>query len=250
MERAANPFAQGIVSAALDQSMNDWTDDIRKGRDGNICKWELTSSNETSVRVKRPSGAMSTVTFEKQGDGWKLIAYAADDADPAASAKVASAVAAAVPTSAPVAPASASIVDEEEEESAADPVAAERAGLESLIAFMKAVTARAKGTPKGPDREPWEMHDLRNYDPTNDPDKLAGRPGQYVVKASFKLLGASAEVEFFPTTKGAIDRGFVARAVAEGDYVYVNEKHKAVLRLPKDLAPAQAKEWETLFSSL
>ncbi len=129
----------------------------------------------------------------------------------------------------------------------ADPT---RLALQASVDFLKAMQ---------PKRKELAAVDVKALDENTDPNKLLGRPGQYLAKLVWRIegLGGSdddATVEFYPDLKGAQARAEYIRKVGEASpmflqYVYVNEKRAAVLRVPKALTPTQAKAWEELAQS-
>jgi len=124
--------------------------------------------------------------------------------------------------------------------------AAEKVALETAIAFMKAAVA---------DKARFPVKDSTNYTADTDPNKLLGRPGQYLVKMGWKLEGGDATIEVFRAPEDAQKRADYVRQIGANapmflQYVYVNAKRSAVLRLPKELTPAKAKDWQTMFEAL
>lgn len=124
--------------------------------------------------------------------------------------------------------------------------AAEKVALEVTIAFMKAAVA---------DKVRFPLKDAKTYTAEDDPNKLLGRPGQYLTKVGWKLDGGEATIEVFRTPEDAQKRAEYTRAIGSSSpmflqYVYVNPKRSAVLRLPKELTPAKAKDWQAMFEGL
>ncbi|HMJ15111.1 MAG TPA: hypothetical protein VK524_27040 [Polyangiaceae bacterium] len=152
-------------------------------------------------------------------------------------AEVASA--APVPT-ASIAPAAPSAAAPESDEQA------EKVALDTTIAFLKGANA---------DKARFRLKDIVQYDENTDPNKLLGRPGQYLVKMNWKAAGQDATLEVFRSAEDAKKRADYVDAIGKSSpmflqYVYLNEERRAVLRLPKELTPTQAKEWQTLFVEL
>lgn len=95
-----------------------------------------------------------------------------------------------------------------------------------------------------------------------DPNKLLGRPGQYTVKVSWKdtralagAQGGDATIEVYPDLDAAKKRAEYITEIGKASapllqYVYLNEKHRAVLRAPKDLTPDQAKGYQDWLNKL
>lgn len=126
------------------------------------------------------------------------------------------------------------------------PSAQKAAAIKSGIAFFKAIKAQ---------RSSLGVTDLKLLNEKTDPNELLGRPGQYVVKAVWKVQGEAATVEFFPTLEGARNRAEYIREIGQRvpmmlEYVFLNEKRRAVLRVPKKLTPTQAEAWATFTKEL
>ncbi len=142
---------------------------------------------------------------------------------------------AAVPAAASVAP-EAPLSDE----------AAEKMALDTTIAFMKTAVA---------DKQRFPMKDAKNYTADDDPNKLLGRPGQYLTKMAWTVSGGDATLEVFRNLDDAKKRADYVDQIGKSSpmflqYVYLNAKRSAVLRLPKDATPATAKDWQTMFEAL
>ncbi len=123
---------------------------------------------------------------------------------------------------------------------------AEKVALDTEIAFMKAAVA---------DKPRYPVKDAVTYTADTDPNKLLGRPGQYLVKMSWKLAGEDATIEVFRSGEDAQKRADYVEQIGKGtpmflQYVYVNPKRSAVLRLPKELTAARAKDWQAMFAAL
>ena len=88
----------------------------------------------------------------------------------------------------------------------------------------------------------------------SDPNKLLGRPGQYTVKLTWTDSRAPEEegrctIEVFPDDTAMRARAtYTATIAATGGifarYQYLKAERRALLRLPSDLTPAQAAEYE------
>lgn len=160
------------------------------------------------------------------------------DAAGSASAQVASSAPAVAASAAPSATA---------EVKAEDP---QRVALKASLDFLKAMQ---------PKRKELGAVDVKALDENTDPNKLLGRPGQYLAKLVWRIEGLGdsqddATIEFYPELAGAQARAEYIRKIGEASpmflqYVYVNEKRAAVLRVPKALTPTQAKAWENLAQS-
>lgn len=124
--------------------------------------------------------------------------------------------------------------------------AAEKVALDVTIAFMKAAVA---------DKARFPLKDAKTYTAEDDPNKLLGRPGQYLTKVGWKLDGGDATIEVFRNAEDAKTRADYVGQIAKSapmflQYIYVNPKRSAVLRLPKELTPAKAKDWQAMFEGL
>ena len=82
----AKALTKDQIDKVFDGAMDEWGDDIKKkGKDGDICKWEQIDSTDADVvRVKRVSGGKSRLKFA----GGKLVGFQSEDDvnPPAASA--------------------------------------------------------------------------------------------------------------------------------------------------------------------
>lgn len=157
------------------------------------------------------------------------------DSAPAAPS-TAPAVSAPVPVISAAAPAPAPLSDTE----------AEKVALDTEIAFMKAAVA---------DKKKFPVKDTTIFTAETDPNKLLGRPGQYLVKMSWKLEGEDATLEVFRAPDDAQKRADYTTQIGKSSpmflqYVYLNLKRSAVLRLPKEVTPASAKAWQAMFEAL
>lgn len=101
--------------------------------------------------------------------------------------------------------------------------------------------------------------DLIVYTAETDPNKLLGRPGQYIAKASWKDPRVStadpATIEVFPDAASLQARfayidGIFKSSPMLLQWMYRNEARLALLRLPKDLTPDQARAWDDWFKKL
>src|SRR6478735_5137938 len=128
-----------------------------------------------------------------------------------------------------------------EREKPKEPTAKEArvAGAKTLKAFLEAAGPRP------------ELDAATVFTEDTDPNHLLGRPGQYAAKMNWKLGGEDATLEVFPTLEGAKARKEYVDGIGKAtpiflQYTYLNEKLFAVLRLPKELTPTKAEEWNTL----
>jgi hypothetical protein len=101
------------------------------------------------------------------------------------------------------------------------------------------------------------------YTADTDPNKLLGRPNQYAVKVNWgdtraRSGGANVDdgtIEVFLDLDGAKKRAQYIETLGKTapifqQYVYVNEKRKAVLRVSHDLTPDQAKAYQDWLAKL
>ena len=105
------------------------------------------------------------------------------------------------------------------------------------------------------DKPRYPIKDAVTYTAESDPNKLLGRPGQYLSKMSWKLDGEDATIEVFRTGEDAQRRADYVDQIGKSSpmflqYVYMNPKRSAVMRLPKELSPARAKDWQAMFVAL
>lgn len=126
-------------------------------------------------------------------------------------------------------------------------VAATRA---PLLGDAVAAAVRASGIP---------VTDLVVFTAETDPNKLLGRPGQYIAKVSWKDPRVStadlATIEVFPDAASLQARfayidGIFKSSPMLLQWMYRNEARLALLRLPKELTPDQAKQYEDWFKTL
>ncbi|HEV8534504.1 MAG TPA: hypothetical protein VGR87_02130 [Candidatus Limnocylindria bacterium] len=92
----------------------------------------------------------------------------------------------------------------------------------------------------------------------NDPNELLGRPNQYVGKVSWtdaRVQVGQPTAELFADDASMearftyLDNNFRRTPVAF-QYMYRNDPKRILLRVPKDLTPAQAGEYETWLKKL
>lgn len=98
----------------------------------------------------------------------------------------------------------------------------------------------------------------------SDPNKLLGRPGQYIAKVNWKdqrvaeslgTLVADATIEVYTDDAALKARVDYTEAISKASplflqYISTNPKRRATMRLPKDLTPDQAKQYETWLMAL
>jgi len=99
--------------------------------------------------------------------------------------------------------------------------------------------------------------DVRVFTAETDPEKALGRPNQYNHKVSWRDTRADgdASIEVFPTLASleARKRLADARNSREGnlsEYLYARTGRRALMRLPRALAPEHAREYEDWFERL
>ena len=103
---------------------------------------------------------------------------------------------------------------------------------------------------------------VQSFTSETDPNKLLGRPGQYTIKVNWKdsravggLQGGDSTIEVYPELDAAKQRASSIEAIGKAtpmllQYVYVNEARRAVLRVPRDLTPDQAKAYQDWLAKL
>lgn len=122
----------------------------------------------------------------------------------------------------------------------------EKFALKTAIDFMGQIEGKATDL---------KMTDIKRYTESDDPNKLLGRPNQYLIKFGWKVAGNDATIEVFGTSEDAAARAEYIRNIGKAtplllQYVYLNEKRRAVLRVPKELTPSEAKVWEGFLAAL
>ncbi|MEQ9321871.1 MAG: hypothetical protein RIF41_22070 [Polyangiaceae bacterium] len=120
------------------------------------------------------------------------------------------------------------------------------ASLETMQAFVKAASAK---------NIKLEQPEVITEEKGNDPNKLIGRPNQYLAKTNWKIDGNDATLEVFATAEDATNRAEYVRGLGKKapmflQYVYVHPQRHAVLRVLKELAPTEAEKWEALLLSI
>lgn len=144
------------------------------------------------------------------------------------------------------------------------------------------VETSAEATPTEEEKKPLTSEELANkikekntnvgaiivYDENTDPNKILGRPNEYISKVSFqdKRVNQYGETKF--STENAPRGGIIETFASETDtqrrkkyletltanigalsqYMYV--KGTYILRLTTDLTPTQAKEYEEMFNTI
>jgi hypothetical protein len=100
---------------------------------------------------------------------------------------------------------------------------------------------------------------VRYYNPSSDPNKLLGRPGQYIGKANFhdrRLSGREftvdngGSVETFANKTNAQIRYRYIHAISTSSSLFAEWNYvegTVVLRLSHELTPRQAKQYERAF---
>jgi hypothetical protein len=107
---------------------------------------------------------------------------------------------------------------------------------------------------------PFGVTEVTVYTAETDTNKLLGRPGQYIAKASWKEPRAAsstdlATIEVFPDLASLQTRYTYIDAIIKSSplflqWMYRNDERLALLRLPKDLTPDQAKQYEDWLKTL
>ena len=92
------------------------------------------------------------------------------------------------------------------------------------------------------------------YDETNDPNEQLGRPYCYIGKANFAHPASDEErpctIEIFANQKDLDDRESYILSVYDAfqfSRQYIYKEGLALFRLPYDILPSQAKEYEEIF---
>lgn len=120
----------------------------------------------------------------------------------------------------------------------------------TLTGDMIASALRSSGLP---------IAEVRVFTAETDPNKLLGRPGQYTAKVSWKDQRArdteDATVELYPEREAMERRAKYIEELGRQStlllqYVYSDPERGAVLRVPKDLTPEQAKDYQTWWATV
>jgi hypothetical protein len=167
-----------------------------------------------------------------------LAMLACSGGEPAAGSGTPS-IATSSPTTSPSAPAAASA-------SSSASLPPDKEAKLSAAAFLRALEGKADGL---------GMSELKRFTADDDPNKLLGRPGQYVEKLSWKVAGDTGTIEFYTDLEAAKSRADFVREAGKKSplllqWVYLNEKRLAVLRLPHKVSPDDAKKWEAILASI
>ena len=102
---------------------------------------------------------------------------------------------------------------------------------------------------------------LQAFDAETDPNSLLGRPGQYTVKVSWEdgrltdSLDPSGTIEVFPDVESMQQRADYVEEIGRESsmllqWVFTEDRTGAVLRVPSDLTPDQAAEYQAWLESL
>lgn len=102
------------------------------------------------------------------------------------------------------------------------------------------------------------VEQVRIFDAQTDPNRLLGRPGQYVGKVSWRDTRApdsDATIELFADEPSLLARQRYVEAIVSsggifGQYVYANGPRLALLRLPFALTPDQAAEYAAWLATI
>jgi len=143
-------------------------------------------------------------------------------------------------STAAIAPAAPTVV----EQSAPDP----KAGAKIVIAFMTALQNETKDLDVRPP--------IKRHTAEDDPNHMLGRQHGYIEKLAFNAAGGESSLEVFSNLSDAKARyayvdGISKASPALGDgYDYLNEQRFALLRLAREVAPAQATKWKALLDTL
>ena len=120
-----------------------------------------------------------------------------------------------------------------------------------LLGEAVAAAVRASGQP---------ISDVVVFTAETDPNKLLGRPGQYIAKVSWRDTRVTsptdlATIEVFADAASMQSRFTYLDAIIKSaplflQWMYRNDARLAILRLPKDLTPDQASAWEQWFKKI
>jgi len=124
--------------------------------------------------------------------------------------------------------------------------------ISPLLGDAVAAAVKASGFP---------IAELTVFTAETDPNKLLGRPGQYAAKVSWRdtrvtdRYADQATIEVFPDSASLQMRftyidGIMKSSPLFLQWMYRNDARLALLRLPKELTPDQAKAWEDWFKKI
>lgn len=113
----------------------------------------------------------------------------------------------------------------------------------------------AKDFLKGATGKDVELKNGKVHTEETDPNKLLGRPGQYLAKVNWTERGGEATIEVYPDAESAKKRAEYVETIGKNSpmllqYVYVHPTRHAVLRLPKELTPKQAEVWRKILMGI
>jgi hypothetical protein len=105
------------------------------------------------------------------------------------------------------------------------------------------------------------VSNIEVFTPKTDPNRLMGRPGQYISKVSFTdtnypendLGKIDQTIETFPTTAAAkTRRDYIDRVTRNTPFLlqYQFLRGRVLLRLDKELSPDDAKEYEAALTEI
>ena len=166
-----------------------------------------------------------------------------------------------LPASGPVGPTVISLVP------TATPVPPTSVPARQLTGDTLAAALKASGMP---------ITEIVIYTPESDPNKLLGRPGQYVAKVNWRdqrteptpfptVSGFAfptteptppdATIEVFPDDATLRTRQEYTEAISKSSplllqYIYANTARRALMRLPKDFTPDQAQAYQAWLATL
>lgn len=92
----------------------------------------------------------------------------------------------------------------------------------------------------------FRVSEIRIYNEETDPNKLLGRPGQYIAKANWKDGTGTCSIEVFKTEADLKRRKeYIEQVTAIAspltEYLYINGL--TLLRISRELTPKQAEEY-------
>src|SRR6266542_488796 len=128
--------------------------------------------------------------------------------------------------------------------------------LTGCVAVRPALSSAAVAASLSASRLP--VSDVRVFTAADDPNKLLGRPNQYIGKVSWKDLREpddDATIEVFPDTATLKARTTYTETISKSagmfaQYIVPNEQRLALMRLPHRLTPDDAEAYKAWFAAL
>lgn len=65
-------LSEALIPSMVNMLWNGYEDEIKKGKEGGLCKMTVLEAQEEEVKVQFPSGKIQTLKFTKYDDRWLL----------------------------------------------------------------------------------------------------------------------------------------------------------------------------------